>query len=483
MRWTAFSHGRWLSPFPAPAYANPLTSSTATCSHYQNHPSPQRAVLFWRLSHLPTPPRPSILPSNLITGAYRQPSHVQPPPPSEVGSFRSSSNPTIFHHTSFTPNQQPTPPALSPLASFSVTPRPPRSPLPTTAMSPFASPQQSGPLLPFGVQRHHSSVPGSTTSSDTTYPQFTCLTSPPPKPFLSPWSPSRADSHGTPSDVVAPPPSCTQAAPSTNSSPGAAGAAQPPYSPTLSKCSQSPSPPPPSSASSLRTSNQHLSPLLSYGRASYSRKVHVMPIHKVLFPLTTLPLQLPQIFPRQLNLALKVISSCLDEVPAHVASALGQALRRAPPTGSLEPPDSDSPPGGRPHREPTPESLQRGLGPRGYVNVPDVVWLKLNLPPSLPTLQYTHAPYSRHTTQTVAFLRTLAKHSFCFETYPQPGSLVFTTYKSGTQARLIADMRTYNLLWPRPLHLIYQVQPLCSLTPTFLPCSTLNWTLKTPSGL
>ena len=47
-------------------------------------------------------------------------------------------------------------------------------------------------------------------------------------------------------------------------------------------------------------------------------------------------------------------------------------------------------------------------------------------------------------------MQALVRDGYCF-TFPlQSGMPVFTLYKTDTQARLIADARVFNKLWPKP---------------------------------
>ena len=99
-------------------------------------------------------------------------------------------------------------------------------------------------------------------------------------------------------------------------------------------------------------------------------------------------------------------------------------------------------------RRATPESLDAGLGARGSATIPESIWAELSLPPTLPRLSTYSSRFC--SVDPLMLLHTLSRDGFLFPVPPQPGIPIFTLYKTVTQARLIADARAFNRLWPKP---------------------------------
>ena len=99
------------------------------------------------------------------------------------------------------------------------------------------------------------------------------------------------------------------------------------------------------------------------------------------------------------------------------------------------------------HRPPTPQSLRNGLGLCGHVDIPLFLWRQYNLPSRLPP----HPPNNRTPPMTTTtFFKTLVTDNLAKPSLAAYGAPTFLTYKLDAKARLICDLRQYNLLFDDP---------------------------------
>ena len=178
-------------------------------------------------------------------------------------------------------------------------------------------------------------------------------------------------------------------------------------------------------------------------RATFSRspfvtcgpKVGPASLQHLLGPLQQLPQRLPGISLRQHRWCLTTLLQVLGSLPPthRLLSHPGElaALAKAVVADSPQDDESDSL---RLRRKPTPESLTRGLGPRGSASVPLKVWAHFNLPPRLPP----HPPaLCRPCTDAALLLHTIQTEGAIVITHLQPATTCFASYKSHTKARLM----------------------------------------------
>lgn len=447
--WPSFGNGLWRSPLPNKTFPPPRWTTTSSPSPVPHNP--QGLVRFWRLSssHIRSPafPPPHFYPT---IGKASPLSFALDPLPAGSG-FSSTSSPLASSPTSPHPfSLRPTPPPSSHSLSFSESPKLNLSDSQTSAptLSAFALPKGHPPTT--GDQRHPSCKPGSPSFGTKlkprapVFPRYNSSSGPSTKPLHS---------RGTPFGEEELPCSSTSASTPPSSRHGDGGAH--PRVPSRTLSSSVPSTPPPSSPSTIPHSSPPQSRFDPCGPPCSSRHTTTKPLSPALLPLLALPLHRPPLHPRQHLRCLQVASHILTtHFPLPRFESLHSTLQAAA-TQTLTPNpdlplDSDSPTQRQSFRPPTAASLQAGLGLRGHVSVPVNVWRGLSLPSSLPPHPASPSPPTRPFDETFSFLRTLTDQTFVYPVSPQPGSPVFITYKTATQARCIADMRTYNHLWPTP---------------------------------